>query len=89
MVPPAVRLTLTSRPCPLAIEWAEELREDAVLCVQRLAGLGYASFAIQAEDRYTHVPAETDYVSAEAVVATMRAQWAPERKELWGMVWAR
>jgi FkbM family methyltransferase len=81
--------TLTSRVCPLAFEWAEEMLESAVNCVRRLSAIGYSAFAIQARDDYTYEPPATDFVSAGAIEASLRASCDPGRKELWGMIWAK
>jgi hypothetical protein len=63
--------------------------ESAVNCVRRLSGIGYSAFAIQAQDDYTYEPPSADFGSAGDIEASLRASCQPERKELWGMIWAK
>lgn len=75
--------SLTRKVDVLCFEWASELRDMAVACMDHLEGLGFSAFAIQFEDDYRFRPDR--YTDKQAIVALLN-RTTP--KVEWGMIWA-
>jgi FkbM family methyltransferase len=72
----------------LCFEWAEEKKIETLLSLQVLKGLGFSKFHIQDEDKYDYTVKDSDWVSFSEVCSYIEAKWVPDRKVLWGMIWA-
>lgn len=75
--------SLTRKVDVLCFEWASELREMAVACMDHLEGLGFSAFAIQFEDDYRLRPDR--YTDKQAIVALLN-RTTPKLE--WVMIWA-
>ena len=79
--------SLTHNPCPLNFEWADEKQEEMIQTLEHLFGLGYRRFFIQYRDDYDVEVQEDEWVSYDEVLKQVRS-FNPQRKYLWGMIWA-
>lgn len=78
--------SLTQKVPLLCFEWASEIQEIAVKCIDYLFTLGYTQFYIQKEDAYTFRPNDADYYDIETVKMNL-LKTIP--KDDWGMIWCK
>lgn len=71
----------------IAFEFVEELPEELYKCLDRLKYLGYTDFNWSHGDAYTYIP--TEWLTYEEIVKIMQDMIIPERKSLWGMIYAK
>lgn len=69
----------------ICFEWAEELGEEALQCVDYLFDLGYRRFGFLITDPYLQEPDE--YYRIEKFKQIFK--YDKDRKDLWGMIWAK
>jgi FkbM family methyltransferase len=69
----------------LCFEWAEEKGDSAVECVNYLSELGYTHFGFILSDEYLKQP--DHYMSLDDFLKIFN--FDKNRKELWGMIWAK
>lgn len=81
--------SMTSKYCPLAFEWAEELVDEIYLSLDYLSGLGYQEFAVQHADAYLYEPHNHEYQSLDRVKAQFEENCDPQQRMLWGMIHCR
>jgi FkbM family methyltransferase len=76
--------SLTQKVPLLCFEWASELNDMTLQCIQYLSSLGFTEFYLQFEDTYTFRPSE--YYDMETLI-TKLGKTTPKRE--WGMIWCR
>ena len=79
---------LTSKVPLLSFEWAEELSDVIFDCVEYLHNLGYRDFYMRECDDYTDIPAANSFYDFDSCIKLIKAL-NPDRKEKWGMIFAR
>jgi len=77
--------SLTTKVPVLCFEWASEWRTVTNNCMNHLVSLGYKSFDIQLEDKYTYRP--SNFLFGPDDVRFFID--STEDKNQWGMVWAQ
>lgn len=80
---------LTQKVPLLGLEWAEELKEEVVGCVDRLNALGFKQFCVQDCDGYLDLPADNDFRDYKTVRDYLTNELDSDRKEKWGMIYSR
>ena len=76
--------SLTKKVKNLCFEWASEMNDVTLKCIDYLISLGFTEFAYQLDDNYTTRPDK--YTTAHDVVEFLKT--TTPKKE-WGMIWAR
>lgn len=69
----------------ICFEWAEEQGDSAVECVRYLESLGYSRFGYIFGDDYLREPEK--YIPIDEFLSEFK--YDKDRKELWGMIWAK
>jgi FkbM family methyltransferase len=72
---------------PLCFEWAEEKKEEILLSLDYLQGIGYTQYALQMEDNYNYLVNSNDWTSYEKIYEIMQSMCDTVRKNKWGMIW--
>jgi len=80
-----------TRKCGLILfEWCEECFEDTKKCLKILSDLGYTEFAndhhMEGDPVYSEYRGNLDYKSLDEI---LEIEIIPERKQKWGMIYAR
>ena len=76
--------SLTQKVNNICFEWASEINNITLLCLDYLEKLGYNQFAIQYEDNYTYRP--NLYTNIDTIKENLN-KTTPKKE--WGMIWAK
>jgi hypothetical protein len=68
----------------LCFEWASELNDITIKCIDHLENIGFTKFNIQKEDDYTYRPSKNDFGSSLEIKKKLN-KMIP--KQDWGMIW--
>jgi FkbM family methyltransferase len=79
-------ISLTQKVNLLCFEWASEIRDIAVKCIDYLESLGYTQYYIQNGDDYVFRPVDSDYYDISEVKRILSNS---KPKQDWGMVWVK
>lgn len=77
--------SLSTRVPSICFEWAAEMNEVSLKCLDHLSQLGFDKYYIQYEDNYTFRPNQSDYKTLDQI-KTELLKSVP--KNNWGMIWA-
>jgi FkbM family methyltransferase len=80
--------SVSSKISPLCFEWAEEKKVEILLTLEYLHKIGYDKFALQMRDDYTYVVNEDDWITFDSIYTNMSELCDPNKKSMWGMIWA-
>lgn len=70
----------------LCFEYCEELKEQAINCLERCFEIGFRHFFIQHGDSYTFRP--KSFKTAEIALKEINT-FIPERRQRWGQIWCK
>lgn len=76
--------SLTHKVDNICFEWASEVKDVTLNCLDYLFKIGFTKFCIQQNDNYTFRPTEYEDIS---VIKTILSKQTP--KVEWGMIWAQ
>ena len=78
--------SLTKKVPMICFEWASEMHEITLKCLEHLSQLGFDKYYIQYEDDYTFQPQQSDYKSLESIKQELLQTVS---KVDWGMIWTQ
>lgn len=81
-------LTLSKHVPLLCFEFADEKFHDALKICVHLSSIGFTRFAMQLQDPPMQKPPESDFIELGPFMTLLSAKLDPERKLVWGMIWA-
>jgi FkbM family methyltransferase len=82
--------SLTQKVPLLCFEWASELNDISIKCIDYLYNLGFNKFYIQYEDAYTFRPKDSDFYDMNTVKTKLFSSISEKDWKLnWGMIWCK
>lgn len=78
--------SLTQKVNLICFEWASELNDITIKCLNHLSNLGFQKFYIQNGDNYTFRPSENSYYDLDTIKIKLSKT---KPKKDWGMIWAK